>query len=149
MLGQAVVFGSQSSMDENPLDLFSVFSADIARVVSISAILTGEVNDSIGRLSREKLFGYSRVDSLKLFRMCGPVRCGKEELLEGLLRALGDELSVSEGFVVTVVVDEGSHVDQDLVDRHLIELGTQGLDSLPWSLLECPQNYVKKSGGLI
>lgn len=74
--------------------------------------------------------------------MSGPVGCGKEEVLEDLLCAFRDELSVSEGFVVAIVVDEGCHIDQDLVDRYLIKLRTQGLDGLPWSLLKSLQDDV-------
>ena len=149
LLGQAVVLGSQSSADEDSLDLLRILRSNIAGVVSIGSVLAREVNDAVRCLRREELLGDSRVDGLKLLSVSGPVGRGQEELLEDLLRTLGDELGVSEGFVVAVVVDERSHVHQDLVDRNLIELGTQGLDGLPRGLLERPQDDVEKGWGLV
>ena len=59
LLGQAVVLGSQSSADEDSLDLLRILRSNIAGVVSIGSVLAREVNDAVRCLRREELLGDS------------------------------------------------------------------------------------------
>lgn len=149
LLRQPVVFGPESLADQNSLDLLRILGPYVSGIVAIGSVLAGKVDHSIGRLRSEQLLGNSGVDGLELLSVGRPVRRGQEELPEDLLRAFGDKLGVSEGFVVPVVVDKCSHIDQDLVHCNLVKLRTQGLDGLPWSMLEGPQDDVEEGGRLV
>ena len=64
------------------------------------------------------------VDMIELLSMGRPIRSSQEKVSEDLFTGFWNELAVSEGFVVAIIVDKSSNVNKDLVNCNLFELGS-------------------------
>lgn len=121
VLDKSIILCPHSPFDQNIFDLLSIVTSDVLWVVASCSILVGEVDKAVGSLSIEDKLANPWVDTLELFGVGKPIGSWKEELPKALLRALGNELSISKRFVVSIVVDHRSNVDQYLPDGDLIE----------------------------
>jgi hypothetical protein len=76
--------------------------------------------------------------------MSRPIRSCQEKVSKGFLLAFRNEFRISKGFIVPIVVDESSNIDEYLINIYLFEIRLYDLHSLLGSLLESLQDDVKK-----